>query len=810
MIKIKLYQSLTKNVKKAFMSIMFLFCLSIYSQTAEVQIIHNSADPSAEFVDIYLDGTLIADDFEFRNATSFLSVPAGTPINIDVAPQNSSGVGDSIFNLNTTLTANETYIAVANGVLDPSNFDGAAGTIGFGIDVFAGAQQSSTNAGETSVLVHHGSTDAPTVDVRETSVPAGIIVDDISYPEFQGYLDLATQDYVLDVELGDNSAVVASYEAPLQTLGLTDSAITVIASGFLDPSANQSGEAFGLFAALPAGGPLVALPEAPDTAEVQIIHNSADPSAEFVDVYLDGTLIADDFEFRNATSFLEVPAETPINIDVAPQNSSDVGDSIFNLNTTLTEDETYIAVANGVLDPSNFDGAAGTIGFGIDVFAGAQQSSTNAGETSVLVHHGSTDAPTVDVRETSVPAGIIVDDISYPEFQGYLDLATQDYTLDVELGDNSAVVESYEAPLQTLGLTDSAITVVASGFLDPSVNQSGEAFGLFAALPAGGPLVALPEAPDTAEVQIIHNSADPSAEFVDVYLDGTLIADDFEFRNATSFLEVPAETPIDIDVAPQNSSDVGDSIFNLNTTLTEDETYIAVANGVLDPSNFDGAAGTIGFGIDVFAGAQQSSTNAGETSVLVHHGSTDAPTVDVRETSVPAGIIVDDISYTEFQGYLDLANQDYTLDVELGDNSAVVKSYEAPLQTLGLADSAITVVASGFLDPSANQSGEAFGLFASLPAGGALVPLPDITVSTDAFTDSNFNYYPNPVEQKLNISSNGIVEDIQIFNMLGQKIIDLDPGIKNPQINMNKIQPGAYMMKVSVDDTTQSFRVIKK
>ena len=545
------------------------------------------------------------------------------------------------------------------------------------------------------------------------------------------------------------------------------------------------------------------------TAEVQIIHNSADPAAEFVDIYLDGNLVADDLEFRTASAFLQVPAGTPINIDVAPQNSSDVSDSIFNLNTTLNDGETYIAVANGVLDPSQFDNSVNTIGFGIDVFAGAQQSSTNAGETSVLVNHGSTDAPTVDVRETSVPAGILVDDISYSEFQGYLDLANQDYTLDVELGDNSAVVQSYEAPLQTLGLADSAITVVASGFLDPSANQNGEAFGLFAALPSGGDLVALPEVPDPAQVQIIHNSADPAAEFVDVYLNGSLLLDDFEFRTATPFVDVPAETPVDIDIAPGNSTDVSDSVFNLNTTLTANETYVVVANGVLDPAQFDSSVNTIAFGLDIFTGAQQSSTNAGETSVLVNHGSTDAPTVDVRETSVPAGILVDDISYSEFQGYLDLANQDYTLDVELGDNSAVVQSYEAPLQTLGLADSAITVVASGFLDPSANQNGEAFGLWVALPAGGQLVELPEATVGTDQFADNNFNYYPNPVEQELNISANGIVENVQIFNMLGKEIINIQPEEDNPQINMNSLSPGAYLMKISIDGNYETFKIIK-
>ncbi len=312
----------------------------------------------------------------------------------------------------------------------------------------------------------------------------------------------------------------------------------------------------------------------------------------------------------------------------------------------------------------------------------------------------------------------------------------------------------------------------------------------------------------TADVQIIHNSADPAAEFVDIYLNGNLIADDFEFRTASAFLEVPAETPINIDVAPQNSTDVSDSIFNLNTTLTADETYIAVANGVLDPSQFDDSVNTIGFGIDVFTGAQQSSTNAGETSVLVHHGSTDAPTVDIVNNADDA-ILVDDISYTEFDGYLDLPTADYIINVETSDNSSVVASYAASLQSLGLADEAITVVASGFLDPAANQNGADFGLWAALTAGGPLVELTE-TIGTNAFTDSNFSYYPNPVDERLNISSNGIVETVQIFNMVGQEVIQVEPNTENPQINMSGLQSGAYMMKISINGSAQTFRIIKK
>ena len=248
------------------------FEVSVFEpQIANVQVIHNSADPAAEFVDVYVNDVLALDDVEFRTATSFLELPAGTPVSIDVAGASSGVLGDplnpddSLYNLTTTLAVGESYVVVANGVLNPADFNASVNTIDFELNVFAGAQQVSTNPGETSLLVNHGSPDAPAVDVVETSVPAGTLVDDISYPEFQGYVDVGTADYILNVETADNSAVVATYEANLASLGLSDVAITVLASGFLDPSVNQNGAAFGLWVALPAGGPLVELPVVDDS-----------------------------------------------------------------------------------------------------------------------------------------------------------------------------------------------------------------------------------------------------------------------------------------------------------------------------------------------------------------------------------------------------------------------------------------------------------------------------------------------------------------------------------------------------------------
>ena len=43
------------------------------------------------------------------------------------------------------------------------------------------------------------------------------------------------------------------------------------------------------------------------TARLQVIHNAADPAAATVDIYVNNTLFIDDFNFRTATPFVDVP-----------------------------------------------------------------------------------------------------------------------------------------------------------------------------------------------------------------------------------------------------------------------------------------------------------------------------------------------------------------------------------------------------------------------------------------------------------------------------------------------------------------------
>jgi hypothetical protein len=222
------------------------------SQTARVQVIHNSADVLADEVDVYIDGTLALDNFAFRAATPFLDLPAGVTINIGIAPGNSGSVNDTLKNFPVTLAPSETYVVFANGVLDTSlyaaNPDGR--NTSFTLLVKDMARESGLGS-DVDFFVLHGSTDAPTVDVKAREAGNVTLVDDAAYRDITGYIQVPPADYTLDLYLSDGVTLVESFIAPLSGLG--GGAASVFASGFLNPGANQNGAAFGIFAALPNG-----------------------------------------------------------------------------------------------------------------------------------------------------------------------------------------------------------------------------------------------------------------------------------------------------------------------------------------------------------------------------------------------------------------------------------------------------------------------------------------------------------------------------------------------------------------------------
>ena len=85
------------------------------------------------------------------------------------------------------------------------------------------------------------------------------------------------------------------------------------------------------------------------------------------------------------------------------------------------------------------------------------------------------------------------------------------------------------------------------------------------------------------------------------------------------------------------------------------------------------------------------------------------------------------------------------------------------------------------------------------------------TLSSTAFDDHSFDFYPNPVEDRLILSAQSNMESVILFDMIGQKVKEFN-SVNNSsfEIPMSDLQAGAYLMKVKIDGVSNTFRVIKK
>ncbi|MBL7940818.1 MAG: T9SS type A sorting domain-containing protein, partial [Flavobacteriales bacterium] len=283
------------------------------------------------------------------------------------------------------------------------------------------------------------------------------------------------------------------------------------------------------------------------------------------------------------------------------------------------------------------------------------------------------------------------------------------------------------------------------------------------------------------------------------------------------FIDVPAGVELVVGIAPGNSASADDAIATFPFTLDTDGKYIIVANGIVSASGYNPAQP---FTLSVSADAREEAMLPTNTDVLVMHGSTDAPVVDVAEISVPAGTVVNDLAYGSFAGYLELGTADYALQVQTSTGTPVV-TYSAPLATLGLDGAALTVVASGFLAPANNSNGPAFGLYVALPAGGDLIPLPVITnVGLNEVDDAiTFNAWPNPANDVLNVSIDATEANratVTLTDMTGRTALELPTAVINAgenrmTIDVAALAAGFYTISVASNQgiRTSSVQVVR-
>lgn len=76
--------------------------------------------------------------------------------------------------------------------------------------------------------------------------------------------------------------------------------------------------------------------------------------------------------------------------------------------------------------------------------------------------------------------------------------------------------------------------------------------------------------------------------------------------------------------------------------------------------------------------------------------------------------------------------------------------------------------------------------------------------------NNSVSVYPNPVKDILTINSKKTIENVQVYNLAGQKM-QVSSKVINGKLDMSKMAPGVYIISTILEDgTNESFKVIKK
>ncbi|NNE32872.1 MAG: T9SS type A sorting domain-containing protein [Winogradskyella sp.] len=80
----------------------------------------------------------------------------------------------------------------------------------------------------------------------------------------------------------------------------------------------------------------------------------------------------------------------------------------------------------------------------------------------------------------------------------------------------------------------------------------------------------------------------------------------------------------------------------------------------------------------------------------------------------------------------------------------------------------------------------------------------------DVETPTEFTYFPNPVKNILTLNAQNSIEQVTMYNMLGQEVLRATPNSLDSDLDMSNLETGTYFVKVTIANATKTIRVIKQ
>jgi len=84
------------------------------------------------------------------------------------------------------------------------------------------------------------------------------------------------------------------------------------------------------------------------------------------------------------------------------------------------------------------------------------------------------------------------------------------------------------------------------------------------------------------------------------------------------------------------------------------------------------------------------------------------------------------------------------------------------------------------------------------------------TASVKDLTKGKAVMYPNPASNILNIASENTIDSIEIYNLLGQKVMTSKPGQNTAEVNVSNLNTGVYIVNTTIAEKQTSARFVKQ
>ena len=83
-------------------------------------------------------------------------------------------------------------------------------------------------------------------------------------------------------------------------------------------------------------------------------------------------------------------------------------------------------------------------------------------------------------------------------------------------------------------------------------------------------------------------------------------------------------------------------------------------------------------------------------------------------------------------------------------------------------------------------------------------------LSTEQFEISTFKAFPNPTQDSWNIKTTQNINNIEVYDMLGKRVMVLKPEVQEISVNASELNSGLYFAKITTPSGTSSIKLIKK